>query len=199
MKLSRVIVVLLVGIAVTARAAGLKIELPRETLTYVDAPGNSLANSRCLTCHSADYVAIQPKLSRTFWKGNVQKMQQKYGADIPDGEVDLLADYLARAYGGDTTLAPPVIPLVVSEPGLDGPRLSAKYACVSCHALDRKVVGPSFKDVAGKYRGVGDARVKLSRQISHGGGGAWGPIPMPPFPHIPNGDVNLIVEWILKL
>lgn len=187
------------GVVATASAAGLKIELPRETGTYLTEPGVSLADARCLTCHSADYVAIQPPLSRAAWKANVIKMQQKFGADIPDNEVDMLAEYLGRAYGGDrTSVAPIVVPLVVSEPGLDGGKLAAKFACISCHAVDRKVVGPAFKDISAKYRMAADARVKLTRQINHGGGGNWGPIPMPPFPQIPTRDVNSIIDWILR-
>jgi mono/diheme cytochrome c family protein len=73
-----------------------KFELPRETETFKPGNGFEIANAQCLICHSADYVAIQPPMSRAFWKGSVQKMQQKYGAIIPDEQVEPLVGYWSR-------------------------------------------------------------------------------------------------------
>src|SRR5437016_1328262 len=72
-------------------AESLTIQLPLETQTFRRAPGFEIANAQCLVCHSEDYVAIQPPLPVSYWKSNVQKMQQKYGADIPDEQVEPLA------------------------------------------------------------------------------------------------------------
>jgi cytochrome c len=75
--------------------------------------------------------------------------------------------------------------------------LLKKHACLSCHALDKKLVGPSYKDVAAKYRGQAGAEKTLAEKVKKGGVGAWGQIPMPPNAAVPDGDVNAMVKWIL--
>ncbi len=90
----------LVAFGVVAPAVGLKIELPKETSTLKPGAGLDAANAQCLTCHSADYIATQPRdKPLAFWKAEVEKMKKVYGAPIPDDQIDLLADYLTRSYG----------------------------------------------------------------------------------------------------
>ena len=76
----------------------------------------------------------------------------------------------------------------------------AKAGCTACHAKDKKVVGPAFKDIAAKYKGDKEAVTKLSDKVRKGGSGTWGPIPMPPNPpeKISDGDLKATVEQILK-
>ena len=64
--------------------------------------------------------------------------------------------------------------------------------------LDQRVVGPSFREVAAKYAGDGEAAARLSRKIREGGAGAWGNVPMPPNPALPEADLAQIVGWILR-
>ena len=90
---------LLLGGALTAVAGSVKIELPPETPVFKTAPGAELVATHCLICHSSEYVSTQPKLPRTFWKGSVEKMQQKFGAQIPPEQVETLVDYLVKNYG----------------------------------------------------------------------------------------------------
>jgi cytochrome c551/c552 len=78
----------------------------------------------------------------------------------------------------------------------DATALAAKYNCQACHAVDRKLVGPSFKDVAAKYAGDADAPAKLEQKIKSGGSGVWGSTPMPPN-SVPDEDLKTLVEWIL--
>ncbi|MEA3153081.1 MAG: cytochrome c [Betaproteobacteria bacterium] len=73
-----------------------------------------------------------------------------------------------------------------------------KYGCVACHAVDTKLVGPSFKDVAAKYRGKSGAEKQLIAKIKNGGSGVWGSVPMPPNPTVPDADLNAMVKWILS-
>lgn len=75
-----------------------------------------------------------------------------------------------------------------------------KAACMACHAKDRKLVGPSFKDIAAKYKGQADAVAVLSDKVRKGGKGVWGPIPMSPNPpeKISDADLKSAVEWIIK-
>jgi len=77
-------------------------------------------------------------------------------------------------------------------------QLPAKYGCTGCHAVDHKVVGPSFNDVAAKYRGQ-DVEAALTEKIRKGGSGVWGQIPMVPNPQVPDADLHAIVRWILTL
>jgi len=84
-----------------------------------------------------------------------------------------------------------------SLPAPAGARLASQYQCVACHAVDRKLVGPSFADIAGKYKGQ-DAHAALARKVKAGGQGAWGSVPMPPQPQIPDSDVHAMVGWILE-
>ena len=75
-------------------------------------------------------------------------------------------------------------------------QLLAKYNCQACHTVDKKLVGPSYKEVAAKYAGDKAAPAKLEQKVKNGGGGAWGPIPMPPN-SVPDADLKALVEWIL--
>jgi len=81
-------------------AASVKIEFPSESTSLKPAAGSDLATRQCATCHSADYVAIQPPgRPLAFWKAEVEKMKKVYGAPIPDDQVEPIAQYLTRAYG----------------------------------------------------------------------------------------------------
>jgi cytochrome c len=77
--------------------------------------------------------------------------------------------------------------------------LAKKHNCFACHAVDKKVVGPSYKDVAAKYRNDPQAASKLFEKVKKGGAGVWGPVPMPPNSQVPDGDIKKLVSWILSL
>ena len=74
-----------------------------------------------------------------------------------------------------------------------------KNGCGACHAEDKKVIGPSYKDVANKYRGDASAPAKLAEKVKKGGSGVWGPVPMPPNPNVKDDDVKKMVQLILNL
>jgi len=76
--------------------------------------------------------------------------------------------------------------------------LLKKYACLSCHAVDKKLVGPAYKDVAAKYRGQAGAEKMLVEKVKKGGVGVWGQIPMPPNATVSDADLNAMVKWILS-
>src|SRR5438552_15285252 len=88
------------------QASALEIQLPPETGAFKQDTGAEIANGQCLVCHSVEYVTMQPPMPRAFWKSSVQKMQQKYGAPIPDGQVEPLTDYLTKNYGVATNGTP---------------------------------------------------------------------------------------------
>ena len=75
-----------------------------------------------------------------------------------------------------------------------------KSACTACHAVDKKIVGPSFKDVAAKYRTDKGAEAKLVEKVKKGGVGVWGQVPMPPnSPQVKDADIQTLVKWVLSL
>ena len=77
-------------------------------------------------------------------------------------------------------------------------QLAAKYGCQGCHAVDKKVVGPGYKEIAKKYAKDKSAAAKLEQKVKSGGSGVWGSVPMPPN-NVPDADVQTIVTWILSL
>jgi len=77
--------------------------------------------------------------------------------------------------------------------------LMKKYGCNACHSEDKKVIGPSYKDVAAKYKGDAGAVAKLTEKVKKGGSGVWGPVPMPPNTQVPDADIKKMVELILAL
>jgi cytochrome c len=77
--------------------------------------------------------------------------------------------------------------------------LMKKDGCAACHAIDKKVIGPAYQDVAAKYKGDASAAAKLADKVKKGGVGVWGQIPMPPNPQVPEADINNLVGWILTL
>ena len=76
--------------------------------------------------------------------------------------------------------------------------LAKKHNCLACHTVDKKLVGPSYKEIAKKYKGQNVA-AQLEQKVKKGGQGVWGPVPMPPNGAVPEGDIKKLVDWILKL
>ena len=77
--------------------------------------------------------------------------------------------------------------------------LAKKSGCMACHAVDKKRVGPSYKEIATKYKADKAAEAKLIEKVKKGGGGVWGPIPMPPnSPRVRDEDIKTLVRWILS-
>ena len=77
--------------------------------------------------------------------------------------------------------------------------LMQKSGCVACHAVDKKVIGPAYKEVAAKYKSDKDAATKLAAKVKAGGQGVWGPVPMPPNAQVSDADIKTLVGWILTL
>ncbi len=76
--------------------------------------------------------------------------------------------------------------------------LAQKSGCMACHSVDKKVLGPAYKDVAAKYKGQKDAEAKLVDKVKKGGSGTWGPIPMPAnSPQVKDEDIKTLVKWVL--
>ncbi|MBI5936936.1 MAG: c-type cytochrome [Betaproteobacteria bacterium] len=77
--------------------------------------------------------------------------------------------------------------------------LAQKYSCLSCHQVDKKVVGPALADVSKKYKGNAKAEATIAGVIKNGSKGAWGAVPMPPSPQVPDADAAAIAKWVMSL
>jgi cytochrome c len=86
-----------------------------------------------------------------------------------------------------------------SLPALASQDLAQKKNCMTCHTTDKKLVGPSYKDVAAKYAGQKDAVDKLAQKVVKGGAGAWGPVPMPANPQVSEAEAKQLVQWIMTV
>ena len=88
---------------------------------------------------------------------------------------------------------------LASAPAFANADLAQKKNCMACHAIDKKVVGPAYKDVAAKYAGQKDAVDKLSQKVLKGGSGVWGPVPMPANAQVNEAEAKQLVQWIMTL
>ncbi|MBU3541892.1 MAG: cytochrome C [Burkholderiaceae bacterium] len=88
--------------------------------------------------------------------------------------------------------------VLVSAPAFASKEIAGKNACMGCHAVDKKLVGPSYKDIAARYKGQADAVDKLAKKVKAGGSGVWGPVPMPANASISDADARAVVQWILN-
>lgn len=82
-------------------------------------------------------------------------------------------------------------------PVLASQELAQKNACLACHAVDKKMVGPAYREIAKKYAGQTGAEDTLARSIKAGGAGKWGPVPMPAQPALADADAKTLATWIL--
>ena len=99
---------------------------------------------------------------------------------------------IAAALGAVLVTLPAALPAQASD------ALAKKHNCLACHTTDKKMVGPSYKDVAAKYRGDSAAAAKLAEKVKKGSSGVWGQVPMPPNATVPDAEVQALVTWILS-
>ena len=95
-------------------------------------------------------------------------------------------------------------PIAETKPGpavseADATQLAKKNNCFACHAIEKKVIGPAFRDVAAKYRGDSGAEARLSDKIAKGGSGVWGAMVMPPSPQVSEADRKILARFVLSL
>ncbi len=88
---------------------------------------------------------------------------------------------------------------VMAGPAFANADLAQKKNCMACHALDKKIVGPAYKDVAAKYAGQKDAVAKLAEKIQKGGSGVWGAVPMPPNAIVNADEAKQLATWVLSV
>jgi cytochrome c len=96
------------------------------------------------------------------------------------------------------TLLLTAVALVTATPAFADLALAMSKNCMSCHAVDKKILGPAFKDVAAKYKDDKTAADKLALKIVKGGGGVWGPLAMPANPQVSEADAKRLAAWVLS-
>ena len=85
-----------------------------------------------------------------------------------------------------------------AAPALADQALAIAKNCMACHAVDKKIVGPAYKDVAAKYKGDKAAPARLATKIMEGGGGVWGVVKMPANPQVSEADAKKLAAWVLS-
>ncbi len=158
-------------------------------------PGNGveLTTMRCAICHDATHIT-RTRLSRGEWEFSIKNMIER-GAPIAQNEIAPILEYLATYYNRDVAAPAPALGTAAADP-ITG--LLGTNACTACHATDRRLVGPSFKEVAVKYSSDNMATTRLTAKIRQGGAGVWGTVPMPPNAAISDAGLQLLVDWILQ-
>jgi cytochrome c551/c552 len=165
---------------------------PQDPDRLISGPGSTLTENRCKICHELQHIRRQP-LSRGEWADNLRNMKER-GTPMTEAEMAVMLDYLATYYNREKPAPPPAPdPLASSNPMQ---KLLDSHACSGCHTLDKRVVGPSFREIAGKYDAT--AVVSLVRKVREGGKGTWGAVPMPPNPGVSEADARALVGWILQ-
>jgi cytochrome c len=180
-------------IAVLLSASVLHAQEDEAPRTLTPGKGVELAAARCVICHDAQHIT-RTKLSRGEWEFNIRNMIER-GAPIAPAEIAPILDYLATYYNRD--VAPPP-PAATAAGGDAVTHLLNANACIACHQLDQRVVGPSFREVAKKYAADPSAAGQLTTKIRQGGSGVWGTAPMPPNPGVADADLQRLVSWILQ-
>jgi cytochrome c len=89
--------------------------------------------------------------------------------------------------------------LLASTAAFANAELAKQKNCLACHQTDKKLVGPSYKDVAAKYAKDKDAVNKLAKKIREGGVGAWGQVPMPANPQVNPQEAQTLAKWVLSI
>jgi cytochrome c551/c552 len=159
----------------------------------IPGPGSTLTENKCKICHELQHIRRSP-LSRGEWADNLKNMKER-GTPMTDAEMATILDYLSVYYNREKE-APPPGPdtFLAGESPIE--KLLGANGCTGCHALDKRIVGPSFREVAAKYSAA--ATNQLVRKVRQGGQGAWGNVPMPPNPGLSESDAATLVAWVLK-
>jgi cytochrome c551/c552 len=136
-------------------------------------------------------VSTLPEFARNQ-HGNLAEQKRPLG---PYRGIDTTRYEPGKSAVAATAATPTTTAAAAAAP--DVKKLIANNACTACHGVDSKIVGPSFREVGGKYQSRSDAEAYLVKKIKEGGQGSWGAVPMPPQPSLKDGDARAIASWIL--
>jgi cytochrome c len=131
-----------------------------------------------------------------------QRLQAQRQQPAPVASVQDRVNYCANAAGarrGDERQAFLQLCIRATQPGVYQTSLATKNNCLKCHAVDRRTVGPSFKEIGARYRGDPGAADRLVARVRRGSAGSWGNVPEPPQTNVSSADLVTIVTWILAM
>lgn len=194
---------LAVGVALSSgiAIAPLSAQDAQPSATLLPGKGSALTMAKCAICHDITHVT-RSRLTRDEWDDNIKVMIAR-GMPIEAHEIPVILDYLSTYYNRDkppptTDVAEASVP--AATPGTAAPveRVLAANGCTACHALDTKIVGPSFREIAARYKADAGAPARLAAKVKEGGSGAWGPVPMPPHPQISEAEALRLATWVLR-
>lgn len=171
---------------------------PEAAKTLIPGKGSDLTQAKCAICHDITHVT-RTRLSRDEWEENYKVMITR-GMPSEPQEAAIIIEYLATYYNRDK---PPPAPAVAEKgapaaPAAAPQQLIAERGCVACHALDKRVIGPSFREIAGRHKADNGAVATLATRVREGSTGIWGPIPMPAHPQIAEEEARRLSAWILQ-
>ena len=161
----------------------------------ISGPGSTLTENKCRICHELQHIRRTP-LSRGEWADNLKNMKER-GTPMTEAEQAVILDYLSVYYNREKP-APAPSPDTLAGGGDPIQRLLDANGCVGCHAAEKKIVGPLFREIAARYAGDMKAPSHLAQKIRGGGQGAWGNVPMPPNPGLSDDDMHRLVAWLLQ-
>jgi cytochrome c len=168
----------------------------QENEKLISGPGSTLTETKCKICHELEHIRRAP-LSRGEWADNLRNMKER-GTPMNEAEMAVILDYLSTYYNREKP-APAASPDTLATASADPmEQLLGAHACTACHSLDKRVLGPSFRDVAKKYAGVEGAAERLAKKIRAGGQGVWGNVPMPPNAGLSEADASKLAGWVLQ-
>lgn len=169
--------------------------------TLRPGPGADLTAAKCAICHEVQHVT-RSALTRAEWQDNLDLMKLR-GLQIGDDEYQRILNYLTTYYGTTPAPAANATPSASASSTTTvvktASQLLNEHACLSCHAVDSKVIGPAYKEVAKKYAGDSTARAHLVRKLRQGGKGVWGSIEMPGNSTLTEEEIARLVDYVLSL
>jgi cytochrome c551/c552 len=145
---------------------------------------------------STDLRSTLPEPSRNA-HGNIQLQNRTFGEVRGVDTTKPASTKPISAISAEQKLAMAAPTKPVAPAKADGLALAKQYACVACHGVSSKLIGPGFNEIAAKYKDDANASAALTGKIKNGSNGAWGPIPMPAQAHVKDEDIKTLVGWIL--
>ena len=185
-------------LVVAAGAAALPLsaqDAPPKTL--LPGKGAQLTMAKCSPCHDITHVT-RSRLTRDEWEDNLRVMLARGMPPLEAQERETILEYLSTYYHRDKP--PPAATAAEEAPSTTASvdKLLSDRGCTACHTTEKRIIGPSFREVAQKYKGDAGAAARIASKIREGGAGAWGAVPMPPHPQIGDDELSLIAAWVLQ-
>ena len=181
-----------------ALGASALAQAPVDEKRIVAGAGAEVVAAKCAVCHDLSHIT-RSRLGRGEWEDNLSLMLKRGMPAISPAETKLVLDYLTTHYGPNGPAAgAPFFGEATAGGARDINQLLAVNACTGCHAVDSRVVGPSFREVAQKYQGLADV-TPLVRKLREGGVGTWGQVPMPAMPQLSAPDAEALVRHVLAI